>query len=123
MELITYKNINIKFTKEHKKDQKERKKEQEKACIAYKKESNKIFNKCEGTVNMFVTAATSHAATARTNKNKMTIISQTSTATLPKTQPKICQSVATHKRIKSKTTKITQPNNKHQHTAMLVHDA
>ena len=43
------------------------------------KESDKLFNKCEGIVKMCFSAATSHAETDRTNKNKMTITSQTST--------------------------------------------
>jgi len=102
---------------------------------------------------MVFAAATSHAGTARTNENKTTIIAQTTTATQPKTQPKVSHSVAIHRRMDSKKTSLTHPNtdtspirtelsrhdsprftrsngtaiwklmNKHQHTATFLHDA
>ena len=66
--------------------------------IAYRNQNNELLK----LVQMFFAAATSPAATVRTNKNKMTIISQT-TKTCPKTQSKLSHSVATHWKINIKT--------------------
>ena len=78
--------------------------------IERKKVRNNFFKMCESIVQMFFAAATSHAATVRTNKNRTTIISQTTTKTHPKTQQTISHSVATHWRINCKTTPISHPN-------------
>ena len=57
---------------------------------------------------MFFAAATSHAVIVST-KNKITIISQTTTETCPKTLPNI-SSFAMYWRIESKKAPMTQPN-------------
>ena len=120
----------IKYKKEREKERIEYEKEREKYRIERKKERDELLNEflktyqialekdrkerkkerdessktCEAIVNFsYFAAATSHAAIVRTEK-KTTIISQAI-----ETQPKI-SSFATHRRIDSKTTSITQPN-------------